>query len=87
MALFAWSFDSNKIDRYFFKTFVWKGNILAFIINCGIKALGLIFYQIPINLIYTFFVSSLIAIIGDWIGMFSVMQLTKSYWVGILSCN
>lgn len=44
MAIIVWSLNSNKIDRYFFKTFIWVDNILAFIIKYSIKAFGLIFY-------------------------------------------
>lgn len=63
MALVAWSFHSKKIDRYFFETFIWVNDILTFVDKYDVKVFGLIFYLVVVNLIYPFFVGSLIAAI------------------------
>lgn len=62
----AQSLDSHKIDCYFFEIFICIGDIFVIFVKCGVEAIGLIFYQVLIKLIYPFFVSFLVAAI-EWI--------------------
>ncbi len=57
------SLDSNKIDRYFFKTLVCVGDTFVVLVKCGIEAFRLIFYLVLVKLIYPFFVGFLVATI------------------------
>lgn len=64
MALAARRLNSNKIDRYFFKSLVCVGEFFVILIEYGNKALKLIFYWIFVKRIYSFFVGFLVAVIG-----------------------
>lgn len=56
-------FNSNKINNNPVKIFVQIGDIPIFVLRRGVKALWLIFHILVINLIYFFFITSLISVI------------------------
>lgn len=64
MALIVQSLNFNKIDYYFFETFIYVSDIFIIFIKYDIKTFGLIFYWVFVKVIYPFFVSFLVIAIG-----------------------